>query len=271
MGTIQLHDRTRLPPSQVAAVRPRELPAEEPEPTLEFAAELAGDIFDKAIKSRAGNEEAEFRGSVDTAIQDYETTLAENPGMTEEELDKLETATITKIDSFNKLATLPQSKQYIKDYNLKNRELLIAKLKTIKGNIVTRQETTRFNENVATAIRDMKPNELAKLYEDTDLFDPETNLAMFKNDMSKLEQRLVAEQRRQEAEARAEAGRARAEGARAAKEQKAAALSVFEGRLTDIALGISSPPPSPITKKEFNALPSGTEFIAPDGTRRRKP
>ena len=89
---VRLFGRTGLPPSRVGAVAPGELPQATPgSSTLGAVAEVAGELFDSVEfkdirKSRAANEQSEFLGSVDSALAEFEAFVAENPGMTQEEL-----------------------------------------------------------------------------------------------------------------------------------------------------------------------------------------
>lgn len=139
--------------------------------------------------TKAANEQSEFLGSVSTALAEIETAIVENPGMSPEDLKKLKDNAFKTFDTAAELATMPQSQSFIKNFNLKNRELLERKIDTRIAEIVTQQELARFKLERERLIAERKPDELNTLYEGVSgkLLDAEVATLAFKNDILKID------------------------------------------------------------------------------------
>jgi len=181
---VQLYQRQELPPTRVGAVKPEHIPELG---VGEVIAGFAGTVFDKIWATRAANEESEYVGSIETALGEFETAVADSPGMSPENLKKLKDATLAKIDDFSKLATLPKSKQYIKDFTLKNRGRIGARLNTSVEEIITEQELGRAKINLDMLVAARDSAGVTKLFFGTEtkpqglsgtLIDPETATLM---------------------------------------------------------------------------------------------
>ena len=181
---VQLYQRQELPPTRVGAVKPEHIPELG---VGEVIAGFAGTVFDKIWATRAANEESEYVGSIETALGEFETAVADSPGMSPENLKKLKDATLAKIDDFSKLATLPKSKQYIKDFALKNRGRIGARLNTSVEEIITEQELGRAKINLDMLVAARDSAGVTKLFFGTEtkpqglsgtLIDPETATLM---------------------------------------------------------------------------------------------
>jgi len=184
VATVQLYQRQELPPARVGAVKPEHIPEIG---VGEVIAGFAGTVFDKIWATRAANEESEYVGSIETALGEFETAVADNPGISPENLKKLKDATLAKIDDFSKLATLPKSKQYIKGFALKNRGRIGARLNTSVEEIITEQELGRAKINLDMLVAARDSAGVTKLFFGTEtepqglsgtLIDPETATLM---------------------------------------------------------------------------------------------
>ena len=182
MSDVPLYIRSQLPPSRVGAVKPPDIPDIS---VFEAVAEFGGDILGKIRATRAGNEQSEFLGSVAIAQERAAAQIADKPGMSFEDMDKIQKQMMTEIKQAGKSLTLPESKNYARNFTLKNRELIKEKFNTEKEAILTQHEMTRFKLERERLITERKPDELDKLYDSASgtLLDPEVATLSFENDV----------------------------------------------------------------------------------------
>lgn len=183
MGEVKLYQRSQLPPSRVGAVKPPDIPEIS---TGEVVAEIAGDVLEKTWEAQAANEESEYLGFVSTTLEEINTAVADNPNMSPDKLKKLKRDAFKKFDAAAGSAVMAKTKQFIKNFNLRNRKLLEQKMDTRIEEIKTRQELERFKVNrINTKARRDMPG-LEKLYDDqvaAGLMDSEVSVVAFRNDV----------------------------------------------------------------------------------------
>ena len=210
---VQLYQRSQLPPSRIGAVKPLDIPEISP---VEAIAEFGSSILQKIRLTRAGNEQSEYLGFVATAQERAATQIADNPGMSFEDMDKIQKQMMTEIDQAGKNLELPESKLYARNFTLKNRKLIEEKFNTQKEAILTQHEFARFNLERERLIAERKPDELNKLYESVsgELLDPEVATLSFENDVltieasqAKFDEEVAREEHQKYLEQFAEAGR----------------------------------------------------------------
>lgn len=183
MGEVRLYQRSQLPPSRVGMVKSPDIPEIS---TVEAVAEIGGDILGKVWEAQAANEQSEYLGFISTTLEEINTAVADNPNMSPDELKKLKKVAFKKFDAAASSAVMPRTKQFIKNFNSKNRELLEQKMDTQVAELKTRQELERFKVNRinAKARRDMPG--LEKLYDGqvaAGLMDAEVSAIAYKNDV----------------------------------------------------------------------------------------
>lgn len=284
MAKIRLPERTALPPDRAGKAKPSFSLADQGNIGGGLSA-FAGKVFEKIVTTRAANEEAEFHGQAEALIEGFRTDIAKDPGLSFEDLQKLRDKVMTSIQTASQKATTGIAKGNNARWMSLNRDVISAKLQTSVEAIVSKQESDRFSANTTAAIRDLKPEELRKLYKDTDLFDDETKSALFENDMSRLAERQAIVDARNERERIAaelrgaiESRRIAAQAEKVAKQAKKDKRDLeFQGEydaLTTMALGtpaIPSAEPTITNQEEYDALSSGALYIDSNGNRGRKP
>jgi hypothetical protein len=90
MADVPLYHRRELPPERAGEAKPHYGLADE-SGKIRFGhtmTHFSGRIFDRIVRTRAANEEAEFHGYVNTALAEWENYVNNNPGASFEDLQK---------------------------------------------------------------------------------------------------------------------------------------------------------------------------------------
>ena len=136
MVDIPIAVRRETGPSRTGARGPTPI-----EPNLN---KFAGDIYDKLLKTRAANEEAEYHGEVNTAMEDWDTFVAANPGAGYDKLNVAREKMMLKIRKAGGKATSPEARNNINNWYSANANLIRAKSQTSMEAIRANQELTAY-------------------------------------------------------------------------------------------------------------------------------
>lgn len=191
MAVVQLYQRRGTPPARVGAIKPPHIPEVG---VGEFVAGLVGKFLDSPIwkkieKTRTNNEQSEILGNMDTLLVNFETELADEPGLPAKDIQKKIDKVLSEIDKAPKLATTPEAKEWVKNLILKNRGKIEATLNKRAEGIETQHELKRFQLERERLIAERKPDELNTLYEGISgtIIDPEVATLAFQNDVMKID------------------------------------------------------------------------------------
>ena len=139
--TVQLFQRRELPPSRVGQAKPGFDLAEGAELAQagQALARFAGARFDKLVNSMAANEISEFLGMKDTEIENFSTFVKSRPGASFEELETERNKMIQRLEAVSTKAITETGRQSIRNFMLRNKDLIFAKTQTNMEAIRTRQ------------------------------------------------------------------------------------------------------------------------------------
>ena len=112
MVDIALPQRQALPPSRTGGVKPpTELAGGSGlKQAGAMVTKFAGSTFDRLSKARVANEEAQFQGFVKTAMGEYNTYVASNPGASFDDLEKERDKMLGNIKAAGNSSTMPDAK-----------------------------------------------------------------------------------------------------------------------------------------------------------------
>ena len=144
--------RKSLPPSRVGQVPSRDLPPLEADPTLSIVADFAGDVWDGILETRIANDKASFQTSVNLAIASAETEIAKNPGMSIEDMKKIQDTMISEIDATGNNFTLPASKNFARRFKDRNLPLIKQKLQTGAAELAVERALIDLDTNIKDAV-----------------------------------------------------------------------------------------------------------------------
>ena len=191
MAEIELYNRRSLPPSRTGQVKPPDIPEID---TVSTIAGFAGEIFGKLVQLRSANEQSEFLGAVSLAQEKANTAMADNPGMSFEDMGKLRDQMLSDIDLAQKGLTTPEGKQFGNNFKSRNRDLINQKFQTQMEEIVTQGELSRLKTNHDMMVAGRDSNGLKKLYDGVsgNLLTPDTATFNFAKGVAQIE-KLEAE------------------------------------------------------------------------------
>ena len=137
MAEIDLYQRQRVPPSRVGAVKPPDIPDVG---VGELLAGFAEDVLIKIETATAVNEESSFRGSVDLAIEEANTAVADDPGMSIDNIKSLGDQVLKNITAAAEAMTTSRSKRTAQNYLAGNKDLIQQKFFTRAAATKTKRE-----------------------------------------------------------------------------------------------------------------------------------
>jgi len=146
MAVVPLYNRSQLPPSRVGAVKPPYALADQSgtKAAGQGLTKFAGATFDRVVKARVANEEAEFHGSVKSAMAEYDAHVAANPGASFNDLEKARDKMISRMKTAGSSATMPQAKR-------SNASWLTMNLDSIRLQTQASMEAIQSKHQLATA------------------------------------------------------------------------------------------------------------------------
>lgn len=140
---VPLYHRGQLPPGRAGQAKPPYQLADR-SGEIAFAQTLqkfSGAIFDKLVSQRAANELAEFQGSVDTALAEWDTYVAANPGASYDDLQKVRDKMMKTMRTAGQQKGLTGiAKQNIKNWYARNEGVIYEKAQVGMERIRARQQ-----------------------------------------------------------------------------------------------------------------------------------
>jgi hypothetical protein len=143
---IPLLQQQETPPERAGIAKP-EFSAADRSGEIEFGRTLAkfgGEIYEQNVKARSINEQHEFLGTVNTAQQEWEGFIKNNPGTDFNKLQQARDKMMTTIGNAGQKATTSIAKNWITNWYDENKNALYAKTQATMDGIVSRQEFERF-------------------------------------------------------------------------------------------------------------------------------
>ena len=190
---IKLYQRTSLPPSRVGAVKPpMSLADRSAEINLyQSIAGFSGEVFNKLVKSRAANEEAEFMGIVETEMEGFNTLIKSKPGLSYEEIGAERDKMMLNITAASKKQNLTGiARGNIKNWMTGNKDVIKQKAQTSMEAIRTKQEVDKFAALREVAIKNFDVPGVTKLWEgqiEAGQIEAETGRAQLEVDLMDIE------------------------------------------------------------------------------------
>lgn len=149
MAQIPLSTRTQVGPGRVGAVKPP-LSLADRSGEIGLARTVAatsGDLFRKMTATTAANEEAAFRGEVNTELQAYNAFVDQNPNASIEDLQKEQQSMMGRIRTAGGEATTGIGRRNNTNWLAANESLINQKAQDQMVAIKTNQELTKYQIN----------------------------------------------------------------------------------------------------------------------------
>ncbi len=186
---IRLFERTQVGPTRADTVKP-EFDLARGAGVSEIGAatvKFSGDIFNDLVATKAANEEATFQGQVSTAIQEFETFVAANPGEGYDRLEKERTKMFATLDKAGQTATTRKAQQNNKNFMLRNKKFINERTQTSMEAIQVKQELLTYESHRKNFMNNFDRAGLTELNEDmieSGLLNPEATAARQEQDFA---------------------------------------------------------------------------------------
>ncbi len=179
---IPLFQRSEIGPTRAGAVKPG-FDLARGEGIAEIGTAIsgfAGGIFDDLVATRAANEEATFQGQVNTAMEEFETFVAANPGAGYDRLGKEREKMNIALDKAGQAATTRKARQNNKNFMLRNKKAISQRTQSAMEAIRAKQELLTYQSHRKNFMNNFDRDGLIELNEDmveSGLLNPEVTAA----------------------------------------------------------------------------------------------
>lgn len=158
MAEIPLYQRNQLPPGPVDQPSYPKIPYEladtgqtDKSGQIRFGQtlfDLSGNVMEKLIQARVGNEIHEFMGSADVIKETFRGKVEANPGASFEDMKLWQDQMMTDIKKLGQGSMLPQSKEYVNNWFAANEDTLKKKSDADIYVIASQHEYQRFRTQI---------------------------------------------------------------------------------------------------------------------------
>ena len=133
---------------------------------LAIIADFADQTWQGIVNTRHANDKASYQTAVSLAIEKAETEIAENPGMSIEDMKKVQDNIFTQIDTVGNSFDLPQSKRYAQQFKDNNEQIIKQKFQTSTAEIATQRSLVDVKANHEAFVASGNLDGMEQMYND---------------------------------------------------------------------------------------------------------